>query len=829
MKKIGSSAMVFFFAVILAAAVQFVATNAQAQSSYFTARGCTSCHASPVTSTCAGCHYHSGSLTATKNKTTSYSPGETVTITVSSSGARTGWVGVRLYDQSGIEIARSTGNQSGMGGSATFPAVLSAPAPTAAGNYTWRIAYVGNNNGTGTGDVHSEKSVNVSLTVASAADTTAPVVGTFTIPATATALNVPVSAFTATDNVGVTGYMITTSATAPAASATGWTASAPASVTAVAGSNTFYAWAKDATGNVSASRSATVVVTLPDTTAPVVGTFTIPATATALTVPVSAFTATDNVGVAGYMVTKSATAPAASATGWTASAPASVTAVAGSNTFYAWAKDAAGNVSASRSATVVVTLPDTSVPVVGTFTLPATATTLNVPVSALTSTDNVGVTAYKITTSAAAPAASAAGWTATAPTSVTAVAGSNTFYAWAKDAAGNVSASRSATVVVTLPDTSVPVVGTFTLPATATTLNVPVSAFTATDNVGVTGYMITTSATAPAASASNWSAAPPAVAAAPAAGNINFYAWAKDAAGNVSAAKIASVTITISTADTTSPALTVSTLANGSLTNKVTVNVSGNASDAGGLQSVTVNGEPAAVSEDGAFSSALNLVAGANTITVVAADKAGNRTTDSRTVTYDPAAPVLTVAAPADNSTSVQSFVTVDGNVNENSTVSITVNGGSRQSAAMTGTAFTATANLISGINTIDITATDLAGNTTSAKRTVTYSAPASQLTLAVTNPAQDVTTRKSTMTIKGKVADGLGKTKVAITVNGRTYSPKVSDTGSFSQRIAFSGERVRTYTIQVTAKDAAGNTATVTRNVIYRPYDDDDDDDHDD
>src|SRR6185295_1544967 len=99
----------------------------------------------------------------------------------------------------------------------------------------------------------------------------------------------------------------------------------------------------------------------------------------------------------------------ASDAGWSAAAPASVTAVAGSNTFFAFAKDAAGNVSAAKSAVVVVTLPDTSAPVVGSFTLPASATSLTVPVSALSATDNVGVTGYLISTSSSIPAASAAG------------------------------------------------------------------------------------------------------------------------------------------------------------------------------------------------------------------------------------------------------------------------------------------------------------------------------------------------------------------------------------------------------------------------------------
>jgi len=188
-------------------------------------------------------------------------------------------------------------------------------------------------------------------------DTTLPTVSSFTIPATSTSLTVPITSFAATDNVGVTGYLVNESATKPAASAAGWTATAPTSYTAAtAGAKTLYAWAKDAAGNVSNSRSASVTITLPDTTLPTVSSFTIPATSTSLTVPITSFTATDNVGVTGYLVNESATKPAASAAGWTATAPTSYTAAtAGAKTFYAWAKDAAGNVSNSLSASVVIT------------------------------------------------------------------------------------------------------------------------------------------------------------------------------------------------------------------------------------------------------------------------------------------------------------------------------------------------------------------------------------------------------------------------------------------------------------------------------------------
>ena len=201
--------------------------------------------------------------------------------------------------------------------------------------------------------------VDVVFTPNGVTDAIPPTVSAFTIPATSNSLTIPVTTFSATDNVAVTGYLIAESATAPTPSASGWLASAPTSyAVSTAGTKTLYAWAKDAAGNVSTSRSASVTVTLTDATPPTVTTFTIPATSSSLTIPVTAFMATDNVGVTGYLIAETATKPAASASGWTASAPASyLVSSAGSKTLFAWAKDAASNVSTSRSASVTVTLP----------------------------------------------------------------------------------------------------------------------------------------------------------------------------------------------------------------------------------------------------------------------------------------------------------------------------------------------------------------------------------------------------------------------------------------------------------------------------------------
>jgi hypothetical protein len=527
--KLTSSASMLFFLAITLATFHVVGTEALAQSSYYTSRGCATCHSAPVVATCNGCHYHGNrSLRAATNKT-SYAPGETVTVTLTSGSTRSGWIKAILYDQSNSQIAASNGSASGMGGATTFPASLTAPAPTTPGTYTWKMAYYGNS--ANTGGTHGEVAVSTnSFTVSAPSDTTAPVVSAFSLPTTATTLSVPVTSFTATDNVGVTGYMITKTATAPAASAAGWSASAPSSVTAVAGGNIFYAWAKDAAGNVSLSRSA-------------------------------------------------------------------------------------------------------------------------------------------------------------------------------------------------------------------------------------------------------------------------------------------GVTVTTSSADTTKPVLTISALADGTYTNNATINISGYATDAGGVQSVTLNGQAIIFYLDGSFSAALPLAAGANTITVVATDNAGNQEINTRTITYDPTAPILSVSTPADNSSSAQSFITVAGTINETSTVQVTDNGGNQQSASISGNSFTATVYLESGVNTITIAATDLAGNTSSAKRTVTYDSVT--MTLAVTNPNQDMTTSQSSIVLTGTLVDAIAPVSLTITMNGRTYTPQVTN-GSFTQNLSFS--QAGTYAIVVTATDGAGNRSSVSRNVIYTP-----------
>src|SRR5512133_1749848 len=336
--------------------------------------------------------------------------------------------------------------------------VLSFSGNIAPYTYNWNTTSVANGSYTLTVKAYDNagnvgQSGNTTVTVNNTVlDTTVPTVTAFVLPSTSTSQTVAISSFTASDNVGVTGYLITSSSTKPLSSTTGWTATAPISVTfPAAGSKTAYAWAKDAAGNVSLSRSAVTTIALPDTTAPVVSAFTMPASSTSLTVAVSSLTATDAVGVTGYLITSSSTKPLSSATGWTASAPASVTyTTAGSKTAYAWAKDAAGNVSLSRSAVVTIALPDTTAPTVSIQGQKNISGVKGVLTITALATDNVAVSKVEFYVNGAlASTATIAPYVYTWNTNAL-PNGTYIVMAKAYDAAGNV--AQSASIKVSLPN-----------------------------------------------------------------------------------------------------------------------------------------------------------------------------------------------------------------------------------------------------------------------------------------------------------------------------------------------------------------------------------------
>ena len=116
-----------------------------------------------------------------------------------------------------------------------------------------------------------------------------------------------------------------------------------------------------ATAIVSVKISGVKVVITPDTSAPAISVFSIPATSSNFKVLISAFNATDNEAVTGYFISESSNKPLADQNGWSATVPTSYTfSSEGEKTIYAWTKDEAGNISQPQSKSVVIALPDLS-------------------------------------------------------------------------------------------------------------------------------------------------------------------------------------------------------------------------------------------------------------------------------------------------------------------------------------------------------------------------------------------------------------------------------------------------------------------------------------
>ena len=130
---------------------------------------------------------------------------------------------------------------------------------------------------------------------------------------------------------------------------------------------------------------------------------------------------------------------------------------------------------------------------------------------------------------------------------------------------------------------------------------------------------------------------------------------------------------------------------------------------------------------------------------------------------------------------------------------------------------------LVSGANVLTVTARDAAGNTATDQLTVTYTPadttnPGVTITTPTSNPTHGVTT--TPLSIGGTASDNVGVTQVTW-VNDRGGSGTATGTTAWSVSgiVLVSGANVLT----VTARDAAGNTATDQLTVTYTPAGHDD------
>lgn len=264
------------------------------------------------------------------------------------------------------------------------------------------------------------------------------------------------------------------------------------------------------------------------------------------------------------------------------------------------------------------------------------------------------------------------------------------------------------------------------------------------------------------------------------------------------------------TQDSIPPVMTTYLPPDGASTSNPVLPISGTVSDVGATSvTATVNGVTQTVPvNNGLFSMAVTLTGGPNSITVAAADAAGNTSSfGPRTITYNPIYPVVTVTSPSGASTASASY-TLAGTAPAGSI--ITVNS---TTVGMVADTWATTVALAPGTNYFAITATDPTSNRSSTIVSSVNYVPGMPAVM-ITSPPRDMATAKATNTLTGTATPGVS---ITATVNGVAESVSLAPGGDFSLPLPLfttPGD----YVVVVSVSDTNGNSSQTTRTLIYDP-----------
>ncbi|QMU29291.1 Ig-like domain-containing protein [Adhaeribacter radiodurans] len=294
---------------------------------------------------------------------------------------------------------------------------------------------------------------------------------------------------------------------------------------------------------------------------------------------------------------------------------------------------------------------------------------------------------------------------------------------------------------------------------------------------------------------------------------------ATDAAGN-SSAESEILTIRVDTTEPTTPTIPVLAGGNNGNTNDNTPTINGKA-EAGSQVTIYRNGEAVATvtaDETGAWTYTFTtaLEDGAQEITVVATDAAGNSSAKSETLTIrvdtqKPQTPVPPVLAGGNNGNTNDNTPTISGTVEPNSIVTIFTNGtgGETITADADGNwSYTFESGLTDGEYSFTVTATDSAANTSNAsaalKITVDTQAPAVP-GVPVLAGGNNGNTNDNTPAISGNTEAGA---EVTIYLNGESVATVTAGADGAWGYTFPNALPDGAYTIAVDAKDIAGNVS---------------------
>ena len=304
-------------------------------------------------------------------------------------------------------------------------------------------------------------------------------------------------------------------------------------------------------------------------------------------------------------------------------------------------------------------------------------------------------------------------------------------------------------------------------------------------------------------------------------GDYVLTATAADAAGNTSQASVDFVI------DTTAPPLSVDSPADGESTDEQQPAIAG-ATEPGlevSVQIVDEQGDVVAsqtVTADGAgawsYTPGAALDDGDYTIEVSSTDEAGNTASASSDFEVDTLAPLITIDTPAAGARISNVRPAISGKSEPGLQVELEVSGVSAglvidevlTSDPSTGVwSYTPTADLADDDYTIDVVATDAAGNLASAASTFIVDTTAPSITII--SPANASSTNEQTPEVSGTTGAGVAVTVEFIDDTGQvvlTTQATVQPSGDWS---ATPGALLQdgTYTVRATADDGLGNTAS--------------------
>jgi hypothetical protein len=296
---------------------------------------------------------------------------------------------------------------------------------------------------------------------------------------------------------------------------------------------------------------------------------------------------------------------------------------------------------------------------------------------------------------------------------------------------------------------------------------------------------------------------------------------ARDAAGNTSSDAL---TVTVgSSSDTTAPsvAITTPTTAATFKTATATLTLGGTASDNVGVTQVTWannrGGSGAAIGTT-SWSTSVTLQTGVNALTLTARDAAGNTKTASITVTLN-TPPTLSGVASQTTAQGTAASMQLSAADPDGDVLTYGANGLPPGLAIAVSTGLIAGTPATAGSSPVTVTVSDGMQTATRAFTwTVTAAADTVKPVATITTPTTATTfsTSVATLSLRGTASDNVGVTRVTWS-NNRGGSGTATGTTNWSALVTLQGG---SNVLTVTARDAAGNTATDTITATYSATD---------